>query len=281
MRDFTWDPEQYSVFADRRARPYRDLTARVRAADPKVVVDLGCGPGNMTATLAERWPGAQVTGLDSSADMVATARQLAARPGAPANLAFDQVDAQRWQPAADVDVVVSNAMLQWIPDHRGLVAGWLAALKPGAWFAVQVPGNFEAPSHATMAELSRRPEYSAALEGVMERESVYTTEEYLETLISAGYEADVWETTYSQPLTGEDPVYDWVRGAALRPSLQRLEEADRRDGTNLLDRYVEEYKRIMRASYPTYVTPDGVRLTDYPFRRIFVVGVKSDLAPSI
>ena len=93
--------------------------------------------------------------------------------------------------------------------------------RPGA-------GNFQAPSHATMAELSRRPEYSAALEGVLERESVYTTEEYLETLISAGFEADVWETTYSQPLTGEDPVYDWVRGAALRPSLQRLEEADRR-----------------------------------------------------
>lgn len=115
----------------------------------------------------------------------------------------------------------------------------------------------------------------------MERESVYTLEEYLETLIAAGYEADVWETTYAQPLSGEDPVYDWVRGAALRPSLQRLEEADRRDGTNLLERYVEEYKAIMRASYPTYVTPDGVRLTDYPFRRIFVVGRKNDLSPSI
>lgn len=280
MQDFTWDPEQYTVFADRRARPFRDLTARIRAADPKLVVDLGCGPGNMTRTLAERWPQARVIGLDSSADMVETAQQMAAESGLD-NLSFDQVDAQRWQPDADVDVVVSNAMLQWIPDHRQLVAGWLEALRPGAWFAVQVPGNFAAPSHATIAEMSRRPEFTAALHGVMERESVYTTHEYLETLIASGFEADVWETTYSQPLTGNDPVYDWVRGAALRPSLQRLEAADRRDGTNLQERYVEEYRRIMRESYQTYLTPEGVRLTDYPFRRIFMVGVKSDLSPSI
>lgn len=280
MQDFTWDPEQYTVFADRRARPFRDLTARIRAADPKLVVDLGCGPGNMTRTLAERWPQARVIGLDSSADMVETARQMAAESGLD-NLSFDQVDAQRWQPDADVDVVVSNAMLQWIPDHRQLVAGWLEALRPGAWFAVQVPGNFAAPSHATIAEMSRRPEFTAALHGVMERESVYTTHEYLETLIASGFEADVWETTYSQPLTGNDPVYDWVRGAALRPSLQRLEAADRRDGTNLQERYVEEYRRIMRESYQTYLTPEGVRLTDYPFRRIFMVGMKSDLSPSI
>lgn len=280
MQDFTWDPQQYTVFADRRARPFRDLTARIRAADPKVVVDLGCGPGNMTRTLAERWPGARIIGLDSSADMVETARQMAAGSGLD-NLSFDQVDAQRWQPDAEVDVVVSNAMLQWIPDHRQLVAGWLEALRPGAWFAVQVPGNFAAPSHLTIAEMSRRPEFTGALHGVMERESVYTTHEYLQTLITAGFEADVWETTYSQPLTGNDPVYDWVRGAALRPSLQRLEAADRRDGTNLQERYIEEYRRIMRESYQTYTTPEGVRLTDYPFRRIFMVGVKSDLAPSI
>lgn len=280
MQDFTWDPQQYTVFADRRARPFRDLTARVRAEDPKVVVDLGCGPGNMTRTLAERWPRARVIGLDSSADMVETARQMAAESG-PANLRFDQVDAQNWQPDADVDVVVSNAMLQWIPDHRQLVAGWLEALKPGAWFAVQVPGNFAAPSHATIAEMSRRPEFTGALHGVTERESVYTTHEYLQTLIAAGFEADVWETTYSQPLTGNDPVYDWVRGAALRPSLQRLEAADRRDGTNLQERYIEEYRRIMRESYQTYITPEGVRLTDYPFRRIFIVGAKNDLSPSI
>lgn len=280
MQDFTWDPQQYTVFADRRARPFRDLTARVRAAAPKVVVDLGCGPGNMTRTLAERWPRSRVIGLDSSADMVETARQMAAESG-PDNLSFEQVDAQSWQPDAEVDVVVSNAMLQWIPDHRKLVAGWLDALRPGAWFAVQVPGNFAAPSHATIAEMSRRPEFTEALHGVMERESVYTTHEYLETLITAGFEADVWETTYSQPLAGNDPVYDWVRGAALRPSLQRLEVADRRDGTNLQERYIEEYRRIMRESYQTYVTPEGVRLTDYPFRRIFMVGVKSDLSPSI
>ncbi len=280
MQDFTWDPQQYTLFADRRARPFRDLTARIRAADPRVVVDLGCGPGNMTRTLAERWPEARVIGLDSSADMVRTARESFGDAG-PDNLSFEQVDAQSWEPDEDVDVVVSNAMLQWIPDHRQLVAGWLAALRPGAWIAVQVPGNFAAPSHETIAELSRRPEYADALHGVMERESVYTPHEYLETLISAGFEADVWETTYHQPLTGHDPVYDWVRGAALRPSLQRLEAADRRDGTNLQERYVAEYRQIMRASYRTYLTPEGVRLTDYPFRRIFMVGVKSDLAPSI
>ena len=139
-----WDPAKYVQFGDYRDRPYFDLTARIHADAPRSVVDLGCGPGNLTATLAERWPLARVTGLDSSAEMLARSTVHADRVP---NLSFGEADIADWMPAADTDVVVTNAALQWVPGHRDMLARWLAALRPGAWFALQVPGNFNAPSH--------------------------------------------------------------------------------------------------------------------------------------
>ena len=255
-----WDAAKYVQFGDYRDRPFFDLTARIRADQPAVVVDLGCGPGNLTATLAARWPGARVAGLDSSADMLAKAAPLAEKVP---SLRFEEGDIARWMPSPETDVVVSNAALQWVPGHQELIAAWLEALRPGAWFAMQVPGNFNAPSHALMRDLAASTRWAGKLAGVLRGgESVGEPADYLEILLDAGWVADAWETSYQQVLPGTDPVLEWVRGTALRPVLAAL------DGTDAAA-FEAEYGAALRDAYPR-----GSHGTVFPFRRIFAVGQK-------
>ena len=255
-----WDPAKYVQFGDYRQRPFFDLTGRVLPDDPRHVVDLGCGPGNLTATLAARWPDARVVGLDSSAEMLATAEhQLQSAPG----LEFRLGDIASWAPSADTDVVVSNAALQWVPGHPELLASWLKALKPGAWFALQVPGNFTSASHILMRDVAESPKWAGKLAGVLRHdEAVALPAQYLEIMLDAGCAADAWETTYQQVLTGENPVLDWVRGASLRPVLAALPPDDAAE-------FEAEYGARLAEAYPA--TPHG---TVYPFRRIFAVARK-------
>jgi len=252
-----WDPRQYSEFADHRARPFFDLVQRIDAARPRCVVDLGCGPGNLTAVLATRWPEARVTGIDASPQM---AERAAADHRAP-NLRFSRGDLRTWRPDGEVDVVVSNAALQWVPEHRDLLRGWLEQLPPGAWLAFQVPGNFGAPSHALMRELAASEHWRSRLADVLRHEdAVDEPSAYLKLLLDGGCMADVWETTYLQRLEGPDPVLEWVRGTALRPVLDVLEAAEAAE-------FEAEYRTLLRRAYP--VTEHG---TIFPFRRIFAVG---------
>lgn len=256
-----WNPDKYVQFGDYRDRPFFDLTGRVHAERPARVVDLGCGPGNLTATLAERWPHADVAGVDSSTDMLAKARRLAADYP---NLRFEQGDIAGWKPPADTDVVVCNAALQWVPGHQSMIREWLEALRPGAWFAMQVPGNFNAPSHALLRELAASGKWEDKLGGVLRgAESVGEPAEYLEILLDAGCTADAWETTYEQVLPGADPVLEWVRGTALRPVLSVLP-----GGEGAV--FEAEYAAALRSAYPA-----GRHGTVYPFRRIFAVGQKN------
>lgn len=259
-----WNPTKYVQFASHRDRPFFELTQRIDAESPRQVVDLGCGPGPLTAALADRWPDAQVMGLDASAEMIARAGADHRRP----NLAFAESDATTWMPQPGTDVLVSNAMLQWIPGHRELMAGWLDALEPGAWFAAQVPGNFGAPSHALMRELAARPHWESRLEGLtLRKDATAEPQTYLRLLLDHGFDADVWETTYSQILRGQDPVLEWVRGTALRPILSVLGEQDARE-------FEDEYANLVRDAYPPFTGPEGEQLTVFPFRRIFMVGKK-------
>jgi len=257
-----WDPAKYIRFGDYRSRPFFDLVGRVDADRPARVVDLGCGPGNLTATLAERWPGAQVVGLDSSEEMLAKAAPLAEEvPG----LAFERADIAAWMPGSETDVVVSNAALQWVPGHQELMRRWLEALRPGAWFAMQVPGNFNAPSHSLMRELAASDRWSGKLGGVLRGgESVGEPEDYLGILLDAGCAADAWETSYQQVLQGPDPVLEWVRGTALRPVMAVLADDD-------AQRFETEYAAALRKAYPR-----GAHGTVFPFRRIFAVGHKAE-----
>jgi trans-aconitate 2-methyltransferase len=248
----TWDPDRYLTYADERGRPFVELLARVDADHPRTVVDLGCGPGNLTGLLADRWPGADVTGLDSSPEMIAKAQQEAG------SVRFDVVDLREWTPAAPVDVLVSNAVLQWVPGHLDLLPGLVESVAPGGWLAFQVPGNFEELSHTIRRDLQSEPEYADHTRG-LDRPGSHHPEVYLRVLTDLGCTVDAWETTYLHVLQGEDPVFTWVSSTSARPALDALPP-------DLRERFAEEFKRRLRAAYPTH--DYGVVL---PFRRIFVV----------
>ena len=243
-----WDPDQYGRYGDERTRPFLDLVARVGATAPRRVVDLGCGPGTTTSRLAARWPAARVEGIDSSPEMIAAA---AAVPGVD----FRRGDVREFRPDG-ADVLVSNAVLQWVPGHRELLTAWAAELPPGGWLAVQVPGNFAAPAHTALRELAQR----WGVAGVLRHDVVGTPEQYAALLLGAGLLADVWETTYLHVLPGPDPVLEWLRGTGLRPVLAALPEPD-------AAAFTADYGALLRSAYPA-----GPHGTLFPFRRVFAVG---------
>jgi trans-aconitate 2-methyltransferase len=229
-----------------------------------VVVDLGCGNGPLTLSLARRWPGARVVGVDQSPEMLRAAREL----DAEGRVEWVQADVARWDAASlgvAPDVIVSNATLQWVPGHFDLLAGWAAALAPDGWLAIQVPGNLDAPSHALMRDVARRHPAADRLAPALQRLAVGTPAEYVELLGGAGLEVDAWETTYQHVLdpqgTQANPVLEWVAGTGLRPVLQTLTDPAERAA------FLEEYDAALRAAYPR--TSVGVV---FPFRRIFAVG---------
>jgi trans-aconitate 2-methyltransferase len=248
----TWDPSLYLTFDDHRSRPFHDLLGRIGAASPRRVVDLGCGPGHLTGLLAARWPGAVIGAIDSSAEMVAAARER--------GIAAEQGDVVEWMPAPDTDVVITNAVLQWVPSHPSLLPRWIAALPDGAWFALQVPGNFGAPSHALVRELIAEQQAGPALRG---DDAVPSPAEYGELLSQAGAKVDVWETTYLHQLTGPDPVLQWISATALRPVRDALD-------ADAYAAFRAELAPRLRAAYPA--RPAGK--TWFPFRRIFAVAHK-------
>ena len=258
----TWEPAAYLRYADERARPFGDLLARVRHRSPRLVADLGCGEGALTASLAPRWPTARVYGVDSSPEMLRAAAVHAERD----RVTFESGDVREWQPDEPVDVLVSNAVLHWVPRHAALMSRWAGFLAPGGELAVQVPGNFRAPTHALLTELCRSSRWSARLATIgPQPDAVLEPAGYLDVLTAAGLEADVWETTYLHVLRGEDPVLDWTRGTVLRPVLAAL-DADEADDL------VKAYAAALLAAYPP--RPDGTTLL--PFRRIFAVGRRPD-----
>jgi trans-aconitate 2-methyltransferase len=238
-------------FNDHRSRPFHDLLARVGATAPRGVVDLGCGPGHLTSLLAARWPDATITALDSSAEMVAAALER--------GIDAVQADVADWMPDPDTDVVITNAVLQWVPDHQRLLPLWLAVLPTDAWFALQVPGNFSAPSHDLIREVLDEPRWSGQ---AVVRDALAVPEPigYAEVLADAGADVDVWETTYLQHLSGSDPVLTWISSTALRPVRDAMGDDD-------YTAFRADLAPRLRAAYPA--RPDGS--TWFPFRRIFAV----------
>ena len=256
MSTAVWNPTTYLAFADERSRPFADLTSRIGATAPRTVVDLGCGPGQLTAGLAHRWPDAAILGLDSSPEMIERAQQHSA-PG----LAFEVADLRGWSPDTPVDVIVSNATLQWVPDHLDLLPRLVDALAPDGWLAIQVPGNFDAPSHRLLYQLAADPRFADSTRG-LERAAAPDAATYLASLAHLGLAVDAWETTYLHVLDGTDPVFRWISGTGARPVLQAL-------GDDQRPVFEQEYKALLRKAYP-----EQPRGTVLPFRRTFAVAHK-------
>lgn len=249
----SWDPQTYLTYVDERSRPFFELTARIGATAPRRVVDLGCGPGHLTTALAQRWSRAHVEGIDSSPAMIEEAEEHSS-----ARLRFRLADLVRWRPDSPVDVLVSNAALQWVPGHRELLPSLLGELAGDGWFAFQVPGNFEEPSHVLLRELACDRRFAGAI-GDVEMPVAGDAATYLSDLTHLGCRVDAWETTYLHVLRGPDPVFEWISGTGARPVLERL-------GGALLEAFVGEYKERLRVAYPQQHYG-----TVLPFRRVFVV----------
>jgi len=247
-----WDPAVYHRFGAERSRPFAELTARIGADRPRAVADLGCGSGELTLGLAQRWPRARLTGIDSSPEMI----EKAVAQGGPA--AFRVGDVAGWHPEPDVDVVVTNAVLQWVPDHHELLTRWAAELPAGAWIALQVPGNFDAPSHRLLRQMAERYDV-----GHVTREApVDDAAGYARLFLAAGAAVDAWETTYLHllPDTGpEHPVLRWIEGTALRPVKAALDD-------DAWQAFRADLGRELAAAYPA-----AHGHVAFPFRRVFAV----------
>lgn len=248
-----WDPSQYLKFADDRLRPALDLIARIPAAEHKLIWDLGCGPGNVTKLLLDRWPEAQVTGLDSSRDMLAQARAIS-------DIKWIEGDVTRWTAPVPADLIFSNAVLHWIDGHAQLFPHLLRQLTRGGILAVQMPRNFGAPSHTLLYETASRGPWAAALVPYLRTSPVAVPEVYYDLLTPHATHIDMWETEYLHVLQGENAILEWTKGSAVRPLLERVEPAQQ-------PAFLAAYAEHLREAYPRRA--DGMTL--YPFRRLFMV----------
>ncbi len=249
----SWDPALYLKFTDHRLRPALDLMARVPLPTADTVYDLGCGPGNVTKVLAERWPAARLTGVDSSPEMLAKARAIA-------GITWQQSDLSTWRAETPADLVYTNAALHWLDDHDRLFPHLLSQVRPGGFLAVQMPRQHLNPTHQTLFQLARDPAWAgAAVPGIREN-PVFGPERYYEWLSPQAAVLDIWEVEYLHVLEGEDAVLNWVMGSVARPVVDRL-PADQQKP------FLQRYGARLAEIYPR--RPDGRTLL--PFRRLFVV----------
>lgn len=256
----SWDPQQYLKFSDLRLRPAQDLMARIPTQAPARVYDLGCGAGNVTRQLQEKWPGAKITGLDSSPDMLAEARKKA--PG----IDWVEADLSAWRPADAPDVIFSNALFHWIKGHGTIFPALLNGLRVGGALAVQMPRNQQEPSHSHTLAVAKQGPWADKLQGLDDLFEMHPPDFYHDLFRQAGAKhVDIWESVYQQALSGDDPVLEWIKGTALRPYLARLQ-----DEPDLQKGFLEELAQRLRGAYPRRA--DGVTLL--PFRRIFMVAAK-------
>jgi trans-aconitate 2-methyltransferase len=255
----TWNPAQYLKFDDERTQPCRDLTQRIRLEKPRTIVDLGCGPGNSTQVLAARWPDAVITGIDSSKEMIVSARK------SDAKIAWKVDDIGSWRAEEPVDIIFSNAAFQWVPDHGRVLPRLLAEVVPGGALAFQVPANIDAPAHEAMRELAASPNWKARFPKSVREWFVHAPAFYYDLLAPAASRVEMWTTDYLHVLDGPESIVEWYRGTGLRPFLDALEPAER-------ERFAADYLERIARAYPRQ--PNGRVL--FPFHRLFVIAYRGD-----
>jgi trans-aconitate 2-methyltransferase len=259
VADDKWSSRQYLMFENERTRPVRDLLAAVPAEAARLVVDLGCGPGNSTEVLAARFPGADVAGLDSSADMIAAARKRLPQ------VRFEIADIRAWPAPGPFDVILSNAVFQWVPGHETLFPALADKLSEGGSLAIQMPDTLQEPSHRLMREVAAQAPWADKLAPVAQaRGALQTVQWYYELLRPHCARVDIWRTTYYHVLPdGPAAIVEWFKGSALRPFLDGLDGGERQA-------YLERYTELVAQAHPPM--SDGSVLL--PFPRLFIVATR-------
>jgi trans-aconitate 2-methyltransferase len=253
-----WSPSQYVKFEDERTRPARDLLAAVPLAAARRVIDVGCGPGNSTELLVERFPDARVSGMDNSPEMLASAAKRLPM------LDFFAGDVARWMPETTVDVIFANSVMQWVPDHVGVMARLMDALTAGGALAVQMPDNFDEPSHALMRAAAKAGPWGQKLAGAEgDREVIPPPAAYYDRLIGKAARVDIWRTVYNHPLADAAAIVAWFKSTGLRPYLNRLDPPEQAA-------FLAAYQERIAAAYPPRA--DGRVLLAFP--RLFIVAVR-------
>ncbi len=253
----TWSAAQYVKFEEERTRPVRDLIARVPLAHARRAADIGCGPGNSTEVLRASFPTAEIVGIDSSPDMIAAARKRLP------DIAFEVAGVEGWRDSG-FDVILANAVIQWIPDHEALIPALIGKLAPGGALAVQTPDNLDEPSHRLMREVAADGPWAAKLaDAAKARAERRSADWYFGLLRREAARIDIWRTVYFHPLKGADAIVEWVKGTGLRPFVDPL-DADEREA------YLARYEAAIAAAYPAKT--DGTVLL--PFPRLFFVATR-------
>ncbi len=250
----SWDHAQYLKFESERTRPARELLARVPTDEVSVAIDLGCGPGNSTVLLAQRWPNARVLGVDNSPDMLARARA-----DSPA-LEFVESDVASYRPSEPVDVLFANAVFQWVPDHARLLPALMQSLRPGGVLAFQVPDNLGEPTHKLMRELPGP--WSVSVQAIEPRTHVGGPGAYFDLLAPYSGQVDIWRTTYEHVMPDAAAIVEWLKGTGLRPYLDVVDDRAA---------YLAAYTAAIDAAYPAH--HGGARLLTFP--RLFVVAQRA------
>jgi len=255
MAERDWNPELYRRYEDERTRPARELLTRVSLSEPKLVYDLGCGPGNSTELLVQRYPNARVVGTDNSEAMLASARKRLP------SCHFELSDIAQWQPAETPDLIYANAALQWVGDHEKLLPRLFAMLAPGGVLAIQMPDNRDEPTHRLMREVAALDPWAGAIgDAAAVRTKILALCSYYDLLAASAAEVDVWRTAYQHPMETPAAIVEWVRGTGLRPFIDPLSD-EYRSG------YLEEYERRIALAYQ----PRADKRLLLAFPRLFVV----------
>jgi len=253
-----WSAEQYLKFEDERTRPPRDLLAQVPLTEARKIVDIGCGPGNSTELLVKRWPNATVIGIDTSTAMLRQARERLP------NQTFIEANVAHWVPPDGTDLLFANAIFQWVPGHLKQLQRLLGRLPEGGVLAAQIPDSLEEPAHLLMREVAREGPWSKQLaEKARLRDEVPEPGGYYDALSPFCRRLDIWHTIYNHPLADAAAIVEWVKGTGLRPFVEMLETAERKQ-------FLTEYTARVAAAYKPQA--DGKVLFRFP--RIFIVAVK-------
>jgi trans-aconitate 2-methyltransferase len=255
----SWSAKQYVAFEDERTRPVRDLLSALPDMNVRRAIDLGCGPGNSTEVLQARFPSAQVSGIDSSDDMIAAARKRLPQ------LQFTVGDVTNWRDSGPFDLILANAVFHWVADHSTLFPALIAKLGMGGAVAVQMPDNLDSPAHRLMRETAAQGPWAHKLTQAAEaRAALRDAEWYYQLLRPVATRTDLWRTTYYHALAGgAAAIVEWFKGSGLRPFLEPLDDAER-------SAYLARYTAAVAQAYPAF--PDGSVLL--PFPRLFLVAIR-------